>query len=114
MLQTCKHSIAHFFSFSIFMVSACIGQENHPQHAWDYGKELGPSHWGDLRPEFATCKNGHLQSPIDIRNPQKVSLAAINFEYKPSPSHIIDKWTHDHGQLRLGQLRHSEREEVCT
>jgi len=65
-------------------------QEHHPEHTWDYGKTLGPSHWGDLNPEFATCKAGHHQSPIDIRNPQKANLPPIHFDYKPSPLHIID------------------------
>jgi carbonic anhydrase len=67
-----------------------VAQEHHPEHTWDYGDTLGPSHWGDLKPEFATCKTGHRQSPIDIRNPQKADLPAIRFEYKPSPLHIID------------------------
>ena len=69
---------------------SCLAQEHHPAHAWDYGNELGPSHWGDLKPEYATCKTGHQQSPIDIRSPQKTDLPPIHFEYTPSPLHIID------------------------
>jgi len=65
-------------------------QEHHPEHAWDYGEALGPSHWGDLKPEFATCKTGHHQSPIDIRNAQKANLPPIRFDYEPTPLHIID------------------------
>jgi carbonic anhydrase len=68
----------------------CPAQEHHPEHAWDYGDVLGPSHWGELKPEFAMCKTGHHQSPIDIRNPTKADLPPIQFEYKPSPLHIID------------------------
>jgi len=60
------------------------------QHNWDYGTAHGPEHWGELSPEYALCKNGHHQSPIDIRNPQKVDLPPIQFDYKPSPLHIID------------------------
>jgi carbonic anhydrase len=44
---------------------------------WDYGVSQGTGHWGELKPEFAPCKNGHRQSPIDIRNPQKTDLPAI-------------------------------------
>ena len=72
------------------LVVSCAAQEHHPEHTWDYGDELGPSHWGDLKPEFAPCKNGHHQSPIDIRNPKKAALPPIQFDYKPSPLHIID------------------------
>ncbi len=65
-------------------------QEHHPEHTWDYGESKGPSHWGELEPEFAPCKNGHRQSPIDIRSPQKADLPSIQFDYKPSSLHIID------------------------
>lgn len=71
-------------------VLTCAAQEHHPEHVWDYGNQLGPSDWGDLKPEYATCKNGHHHSPIDIRNTKKAALPAIRFEYKPSPLHIID------------------------
>jgi carbonic anhydrase len=62
----------------------------HPEHTWDYSDAHGPSHWGELEPEFAPCKNGHHQSPIDIRNPRKADLPAILFDYKPSALDIID------------------------
>jgi len=71
-------------------VIGVAAQEHHPEHVWDYGEAHGPSHWGELKPEFAPCSNGHRQSPIDIRNPKKADLPAIQFDYKPSPLHIID------------------------
>jgi carbonic anhydrase len=70
--------------------SAAIGEDHKGEHVWDYSEALGPTHWGDLEPEFATCSAGHLQSPIDIRSPKKVDLPAIEFHYKPSPLHIVD------------------------
>jgi carbonic anhydrase len=60
------------------------------EHDWDYGTAHGPGHWGDLKPEYALCKTGHRQSPIDIRNPQRADLPPIQFDYKPSSLHIID------------------------
>src|SRR5215470_11459214 len=75
----------------IYALAVCgAAQEHLAQHNWDYGDARGPSHWGDLEPGFATCKNGQHQSPIDIRNPKKAELPPIRFEYKPSPLHIID------------------------
>ena len=67
-----------------------VAQEHHPEHIWDYGEASGPSHWGDLRPDFAPCKTGRRQSPVDIRNAKKAELPPIRFDYKPSPLHIID------------------------
>ena len=72
------------------VLAISAAQEHTPVHTWDYSEAQGPSHWGDLKPEFATCKNGHSQSPIDIRNPQKADLPPIQFDYKASPLHIID------------------------
>src|SRR5277367_2391781 len=70
--------------------STAIGEDHQVEHVWDYGGSLGPTHWGDLKLEFAACKDGHLQSPIDIRSPKKAELPAIEFDYRPSPLHIID------------------------
>jgi carbonic anhydrase len=52
---------------------------------WSYEGARGPEHWGDLDPEYAACNAGKEQSPIDIRNAQKVNLPPIRFEYKSSP-----------------------------
>ena len=65
-------------------------QDHPPAHAWDYSNAHGPGHWAELSPEFATCKNGHRQSPIDIRDPKKTDLPPIQFDYQSSPLHIID------------------------
>ena len=67
-----------------------VGQDQKPEHVWSYSGSLGPDHWGDLKPEFAACKDGHRQSPVDIRSPQAADLPAIEFDYKPSPLRIVD------------------------
>jgi carbonic anhydrase len=72
------------------LILAAISTAQQPAHTWDYGTSHGPSDWGDLSPEFAPCGYGHHQSPIDIRNPQKADLPPLQFEYKPTPLHIID------------------------
>lgn len=68
------------------MIVNSVAQE----HTWDYSAAHGPEHWGELKPEYSLCKNGHHQSPIDIRNPQKADLPPIEFDYKPSSLHVID------------------------
>jgi carbonic anhydrase len=69
---------------------ATSAQAHNDSHEWSYDGSEGPSHWGDLKPEFAPCKTGHRQSPIDIRNAAKADLPAIVFQYKSSPLDIID------------------------
>ena len=52
---------------------------------WTYDGAAGPEHWGDLDPDYAACKTGQQQSPIDIRGAQRADLPAIRFEYKSGP-----------------------------
>jgi len=85
-----EYCLALIVAFMLAFGTTSVAQEHQPEHTWDYGDTLGPSHWGDLKPEFATCKTGHRQSPIDIRNARKTDLPAIEFDYKASPLHIID------------------------
>ena len=57
---------------------------------WQYGGATGPQSWGQLKPEFQSCKLGKRQSPIDIRDGIKVDLEPIRFDYRPSTFRIVD------------------------
>ena len=52
---------------------------------WSYQGADGPDHWGGLDPDYAACKTGSEQSPIDIRNSRKAALPALRFEYHSGP-----------------------------
>ncbi len=58
--------------------------------AWSYQGASSPEHWGEMDPNFAGCKTGTRQSPIDISGAQKAELAPIRFDYKLSPLKIIN------------------------
>jgi carbonic anhydrase len=60
------------------------------QEHWSYEGKTGPEEWGKLSPEYATCKTGKHQSPIDIKHAKAADLPAIQFDYKPAPLHIIN------------------------
>ncbi len=51
---------------------------------WGYAGAGGPSQWGDLKSEYATCKTGRMQSPIDVRGALVVGASKISFNYKLS------------------------------
>lgn len=79
----------------LLLIAQGIGQEARApnQHAtphWGYEGDVDPSHWGNMSPEFAPCKDGRRQSPIDISNTKKADLPPIQFDYRPSPLHIIN------------------------
>jgi carbonic anhydrase len=52
---------------------------------WTYEGKTGAAHWGDLDPDYAPCKAGKEQSPIDIQTAEKVDLPSLRFEYKAEP-----------------------------
>ena len=60
------------------------------QHHWGYGGERGPRHWAEMNAEYEACGVGKAQSPIDIRDAVPAKLDAIEFDYHPTPLHIID------------------------
>ncbi len=64
------------------------GHEEKPH--WGYEGEEGPAHWGDLSEEYAACKDGHSQSPIDITGALPVDLNALRFDYQDSPLLIFN------------------------
>lgn len=49
---------------------------------WGYSGHSGPEHWGDLSPDFTTCKTGKAQSPIDIRHQKGRTLKPIDFHFE--------------------------------
>lgn len=88
-MKTCSRlTIASMMLMRSSATLACA--QEHKSGHWGYEGEDGPSHWGDLNPDYAPCKNGHHQSPVDIRNPQEADLPAVQFDYKDSPLDIVD------------------------
>jgi carbonic anhydrase len=63
---------------------------DHAAHSWTYSGEHGPDHWGQVSTEFATCGIGKDQSPIDIVDPKKEKLPAIEFSYHSSPLNVVN------------------------
>jgi carbonic anhydrase len=57
---------------------------------WAYQGHGGPAEWGELDQEFASCKLGKVQSPVDIRGAKAADLPAITFDYRPAPLRVID------------------------
>lgn len=60
-----------------------------PPH-WEYSGERGPSQWGQMRRDYATCDLGRRQSPIDIVQTDKQKLPEIQFQYRPAPLRIAN------------------------
>jgi carbonic anhydrase len=67
-----------------------FAQEAHPKH-WGYTGPEGAKHWSELQSEFATCKLGREQSPIDIRGAVKsASLPPLGLEYSAGAAEVLN------------------------
>jgi carbonic anhydrase len=91
---TMKH-LTHFLNrlASVLASGALVtlaAQADEPVPHWGYTGTTGPSHWASEDPTFATCGNGHRQSPINIRNAAQADLPAIQFTYKAIPLTVTD------------------------
>jgi carbonic anhydrase len=83
--------VQSFVTYALVFAATVFAPTGQGEHSWGYGDDLhGPAHWGDLKPEFAACKNGARQSPIDITHSEQADLPPIQFDYKPSPLRITD------------------------
>lgn len=58
---------------------------------WTYEGEHGPGHWAELDKNFAECKLGHAQSPIDIRGAKPQADAPdLEFQYQAVPLALVN------------------------
>ncbi|CAL5422299.1 unnamed protein product [Camellia sinensis] len=71
-------------------------QEVEDEKEFDYakGSEKGPERWGEIKEEWAACKHGEMQSPIDMVN-RRVKIIRKSRElvsnYKPSNATVKNR-----------------------
>ncbi|MED6158037.1 hypothetical protein PIB30_028965 [Stylosanthes scabra] len=84
-----KVFICSLFIALLLLSSPATSQEVEDEHEFNYDvkSDRGPSHWGDIKPEWSECKTGRMQSPIDLDNKrvQVVNLLGpLILNYNPS------------------------------
>ena len=85
---------ARGFAIALGAVLSIAGADGHGQgKQWTYAGKTGPAKWDTLSKDFAECKDGQIQSPIDIpdASARKGDFPPILFNYKPVPLKIIDR-----------------------
>ncbi len=77
--------------FSALQISIALASGGaHGGAHWGYTGETGPAHWGDMKSEFATCKSGKQQSPINISGAKSTNLPDISFSYQATPLDVVN------------------------
>lgn len=83
-------------------------KKTHSAH-WSYSGESGPAHWGEMKAEFAACKNGQSQSPINITETATADLPKIQPGYAEvalkmvNNGHTIKLDTTGAGSAQIGE-----------
>ncbi|MEO1670628.1 MAG: carbonic anhydrase family protein, partial [Cyanobacteria bacterium J06631_2] len=59
--------------------------------SWSYKGETGTDFWGELDPEFYTCRAGQAQSPINIEGSGfSLDVGQLDFDYQDTPLTIVN------------------------
>jgi carbonic anhydrase len=86
-----RASTGLLFASMLAMSAGVDAAENHGSH-WGYTGKTGASYWGDLSQEFAGCKLGKEQSPIDIpsKAAERGASGPIRTRYKASAGELVN------------------------
>ncbi|CAB4317725.1 unnamed protein product [Prunus armeniaca] len=123
-----KHRSKPIFIISCFLVfvllfthstvSVVKAQEVEDERDFDYvdGSKKGPAYWGEIKKEWAACKHGGMQSPIDL--PGKSfqilpSLVELKRTYKPSNATLKNRghdikleWAGNAGSIEINGIQY--------
>ncbi|KAE8720335.1 Alpha carbonic anhydrase 7 [Hibiscus syriacus] len=101
-MNTKPHFVSVFLIFSLLFSSystSVSAQEVEDERDFDYldNSGKGPMHWGDLKKEWAACKHGDLQSPIDMSSYRVMIInkyGDLKRRYKPCDA-LVKNRGHD-------------------
>ena len=67
------------------------GEGGHAAPHWTYEGEEGPEHWGDLSEDWAACRDGMEQSPVDLEGDVPPSNhPEMEFDYAATALNIVN------------------------
>lgn len=82
-----KHRHLLMTALTAFSITSALAAEKAP---WSYEGTASPKHWGELKPEYAQCKTGVSQSPINISSAVHAQLAPLDIAINKSPMRVIN------------------------
>jgi len=80
--------MAFTFAAAMLVTGTSFAADDAPH--WEYKGDSGPANWGDLHESFAACKNGKMQSPIDLASANTRTKVSVKVSYKPTPLTVLN------------------------
>ena len=93
-----------FLSLLMAVSAATVSAETHHAH-WSYTGENDAAHWGDLSEDFAVCKTGKQQSPVDFSATKAVKGKQLAYRYNVA-DYKVENNGHTLQATPQGKARH--------
>ncbi|NWA23716.1 carbonic anhydrase family protein [Pseudomonas gingeri] len=76
---------------AVSVILAILSLNSHAA-SWGYEGNVGPTHWGQVDPEYISCSTGKQQSPVNIETHHAKSskLPGLSFQYTPQAAEITN------------------------
>ncbi|XP_020211663.1 alpha carbonic anhydrase 7 [Cajanus cajan] len=111
-MQRQSHISIAILLMSVLFCSTLTRALQEPEYGYDKKSAKGPQHWGDLKEEWAACKIGQSQSPIDLSTSRVEVIPKLGglkyWSYKPQPATITNRgqdvsvnWVGDAGSIDI-------------
>jgi len=75
---------------ALLLVSSAGANDGGSEVHWSYHGDDGPEHWGELSSEFARCRDGLNQSPVNLEAALDAELPELVFQYHGTPLREIN------------------------
>ena len=81
---------------AMILATGCTSHSENSEHGksheahWGYEGKYSPSHWGEMKEEFAMCSQGKVQSPINIIPTEDIDLKALDFKYNTNSMDVVN------------------------
>ncbi|XP_052166443.1 alpha carbonic anhydrase 7-like [Oryza glaberrima] len=79
---------------ALLLPTPAAGAEEDDQFGYIPGTPRGPENWGSLKPEWATCSSGEMQSPINLGLLDLTlapSLGDLNYTYRNANATVVNR-----------------------
>ncbi|KAL5221043.1 hypothetical protein ABZP36_025756 [Zizania latifolia] len=87
--------VALLLAAAVPAVRAQVEETDHEEEfSYVSGDDNGPEHWGEIKPQWAHCGKGDMQSPIDLSH-RRVTLVRelgyLNHSYSAAEASIVNR-----------------------